>query len=59
MTELKNGLRAGDISVGGSQQFKDFDDYLMPKAECSIATRAKTGLGFQSRAPRVHISTSA
>jgi hypothetical protein len=33
MTELKNALRAGDISVVGSRQFKDFDDYLMPKAE--------------------------
>jgi hypothetical protein len=33
MTELKNGLRAGDTSVVGSRQFKDFDDYLMPKAE--------------------------
>jgi hypothetical protein len=33
MTELKNALRAGDISVVGSRVFKDFDDYLMPKAE--------------------------
>jgi hypothetical protein len=33
MTELKNGLRAGDISVVGSRQFKDFDDYLVPKAD--------------------------
>ena len=33
MTELKNALRAGDISVVGSRQFKDFDDYLMPQAE--------------------------
>jgi hypothetical protein len=33
MTELKNALRTGDISVVGSRQFKDFDDYLMPKAE--------------------------
>ena len=33
MTELKNGLRAGDISVVGSRQFKDFDDYLVSKAD--------------------------
>ncbi len=30
MTELKNSLRAGDMSVAGSRQFKDFDDYLLP-----------------------------
>jgi hypothetical protein len=30
---VHKGLRAGDISVVGSRQFKDFDDYLMSKAE--------------------------
>ena len=30
MSELKNALRSGDISVVGSRQFKDFDDYLIP-----------------------------
>ena len=30
MTELKNSLRSGDMSVTGSRQFKDFDDYLLP-----------------------------
>ncbi len=29
LTELKNKLRAGDIWVAGSRQFKDFDAYLL------------------------------
>lgn len=33
MSELKNALRAGDVAVVGSRQFKDFDEYLMPRAE--------------------------
>lgn len=32
MSELKNALRSGDVSVIGSRQFKDFDEYLMPRA---------------------------
>jgi TnpA family transposase len=32
MSELKNALRSGDISVPGSRQFKDFDEYLMSRA---------------------------
>jgi Tn3 transposase DDE domain/Bacitracin resistance protein BacA len=27
--ELKNALRAGDVSVPGSRQFKDFEEYLL------------------------------
>ena len=30
LTELKNALRAGDIWVQGSRQFKAFDEYLLP-----------------------------
>lgn len=30
LTELKNALRSGDISVRGSRQFKDFEEYLLP-----------------------------
>jgi TnpA family transposase len=33
LTELKNALRAGDIAVAGSRQFRDFEAYLMPPAE--------------------------
>jgi TnpA family transposase len=30
LSELKNALRAGDVWVPGSRQFKDFEDYLLP-----------------------------
>ena len=33
MAELKNSLRSGDVSVAGSRQFRDFEDYLMPHTE--------------------------
>jgi hypothetical protein len=33
MAELKNALRSGDVSVRGSRQFQDFEDYLMPQLE--------------------------
>jgi len=32
LSELKNALRAGDVWVAGSRQFKDFEDYLLPPA---------------------------
>jgi TnpA family transposase len=31
MSALKNALRAGDIWVPGSRQFKDFEEYLLPQ----------------------------
>jgi len=31
LVELKNALRSGDVWVPGSRQFKDFEDYLLPK----------------------------
>ncbi len=30
LSELKHALRAGDVWVPGSRQFKDFEDYLLP-----------------------------
>ncbi len=33
MAELKNALRSGDVSVRGSRQFQDSEDYLMPRPE--------------------------
>jgi TnpA family transposase len=30
-SELKNALRSGDVWVQGSRQFKDFEEYLLPK----------------------------
>ena len=32
VSELKDALRSGDVFVVGSRQFKDFDEYLLPKA---------------------------
>ena len=32
LSELKNALRAGDVWVPGSRQFKAFEDYLLPQA---------------------------
>ena len=31
LSELKNALRSGDIWVQDSRQFKDFEDYLLPR----------------------------
>lgn len=42
MAELKNALRSGDVSVAGSRQFRDFDDYLMPRPEFDQRSAAKT-----------------
>jgi TnpA family transposase len=33
MAELKNALRSGDVSVPGSRQFQEFEDYLIPRSE--------------------------
>ncbi len=33
MAELKNALRSGDVSVSGSRQFQDFEDYLIPRPD--------------------------
>jgi hypothetical protein len=41
LTELRNSLRSGDVWVPGSRQFKDFEDYLLPKAQ--FAAAAATG----------------
>lgn len=42
MAELKNALRSGDVSVVGSRQFRNFDDYLMPKPEFAERPALKT-----------------
>ncbi|MCX0362323.1 hypothetical protein LI034_15115 [Clostridium perfringens] len=33
MTELRYHVKAGDISISGSKQYKDFEDYLLSKNE--------------------------
>lgn len=42
MAELKNALRSGDVSVVGSRQFRDFEDYLMPKPEFNQRLTSQT-----------------
>ncbi|MED1515703.1 DUF4158 domain-containing protein, partial [Bacillus paranthracis] len=33
LTELRNSIRSGNISISGSRQHKDFDEYLVSKEE--------------------------
>ncbi|MDP9424736.1 MAG: Tn3 family transposase [Actinomycetota bacterium] len=33
LSELKNGLRSGDVWVPGSRRYRDLDDYLIPKGD--------------------------
>ncbi len=33
LSELKNGLRSGNVWVPGSRRYRDFDDYLIPKED--------------------------
>ncbi len=41
LSELRNALRAGDVWVPGSRQFKDFEDYLShPPSGASVAEAA-------------------
>ena len=42
LSELSNALRADDLSVDGSRQFKDFDAYLMERSEFRIQLREQT-----------------
>lgn len=45
LSELKNSLRSGDIWVQGSRQFKDFEEYLLPKPRF-MAQREQKELGL-------------
>lgn len=45
LSELKNALRAGDIWVQGSRQFKDFEEYLLPPSRFA-AQREQKELGL-------------
>lgn len=40
LSEMKNALRSGDIWVQGSRQFKDFEDYLVPRANFASLKQA-------------------
>ncbi|MEY7999665.1 hypothetical protein AB8U03_05500 [Clostridium sp. Mt-5] len=44
LTELKNRIRSGDVSVEGSKNFKDFEEYLLHRDEWNIVKQAGTRL---------------
>jgi hypothetical protein len=46
MSELKNALRSGDVWVVGSRQFKEFDEYLLTRADYAQRVR-ESRLGLQ------------
>jgi TnpA family transposase len=45
LAELKNRIRSGDVSVEGSKNFKDFEEYLVPRDEWVITKCKGTRLG--------------
>ena len=46
LSELRSGLRSGDIWIKGSRQYKAFEDYLMPKGQWQWLKHSKeTGVG--------------
>jgi hypothetical protein len=48
LTELRNGLRSGDVWVVGSRRYGDFESYLIPKDSW-------TGGPIGERLPPFHI----
>lgn len=50
LTELKNHIRSGDISVVGSRLHKDFEEYLIPKDEWTTTNLKETRLAVRSSA---------
>ncbi len=44
LTELRNRIRSGDVSVVGSRNYKDFDDYLISKNEWEITKFSESKL---------------
>ncbi len=46
MSELRNSLRSGDIWVEGSRQFKDFEEYLVPRSVFTCQ-REQRALGLE------------
>lgn len=44
LTELKNRIRSGDVSVEGSKNFKNFEEYLVPKEDWNMAKLTGTRL---------------
>ncbi|AWP25298.1 MULTISPECIES: Tn3 family transposase [Paenibacillaceae] len=50
LTELRNYVRSGDVSIVGSRQHKDFEEYLVPKADWN---------GIDPNATKLAVSLSA
>ena len=48
LTELRNHVRSGDISIVGSRQHKDFDEYLLPKTEWNRIPQSDTKLAVST-----------
>lgn len=44
LSELKNRIRSGDVSVEGSRKFKNFEEYLIPHEEWNFAKKTGTRL---------------
>ncbi len=45
LTELRNGLRSGDVWVTGSRRYRDFESYLIPKDSwASVRDRGAVGV---------------
>jgi len=44
LSELKNRIRSGDVSVEGSKNFKDFEEYLIPHEEWNTVKKIGTRL---------------
>lgn len=45
LTELRNYVRSGDVSIVGSRQHKDFEEYLVPKSDWNGIDPKTTKLG--------------
>lgn len=63
LPELKNSLRSGDVWVPGSRRYRDFDDYLLPKADFDamlgnggppVAVETDFGAYLEERKGRLH-----
>ncbi|WP_264806715.1 Tn3 family transposase [Cytobacillus sp. NCCP-133] len=50
LTELRNHIRSGDVSVIGSRLHKDFEEYLVPKNEWKTTRLTETRLAVRSSA---------
>lgn len=48
LTELKNNIRSGNVSVVGSRRHKDFDEYLVSKEEWKLVKQDNTRLAVSN-----------